>query len=281
MYKTTGGESIINYNPYNPSNIVLTKEILDGIFKNTNINLDEELKKLGKPLDLHTYQISLTHKSYSIKKQLDPGYILIPNTDKCVELQNGNNERLEMLGDSVFSHIIVAYLFERFPDQDEGFMTDLKTKIVSGEYMSEYAHFLGIEKYILMSKQVEYKEGRFNESILEDAFEAFIGACDLQFGFEFCNKMVRYIIEENLDFAELIRHNKNYKDILVKYYQMMKQKKPDFIEESKGAKSHNSLYTIVIKDSEGKIVGKGTEKTKKRAEQIASHCALIKLGLIS
>jgi ribonuclease-3 len=272
---------VIQYNPYNPSNIALTKEILVGIFKNVNIDFTNDL--INKPLDLETFQISLTHKSYAMKSSsdLDSNYILVENKDNCVPLQKEDNERIEMLGDRVFDLVVVWYLYTRFPGQGEGFMTTLKTKIVSGEFMSKYAHSLGIEKYILMSKNLEYKEGRMTESILEDAFEAFIGATFLQFGYEFCRKMIKFILEENLDFAELIRHDKNYIDILVKYCQMMKLKKPDFIDESIHGHSSNRLFTIVVKDGSGKVIGKGTEKTKKKAEQIAAHNALIQLGVIN
>lgn len=265
-------ETII-YNPYNPSNIPITKNIIINIFKKADIDVS------NKEINLEIFQISLTHKSYSIK-QLDEGVILAENTNKCVELQKENNERIEMLGDRVFDLVIVDYIYHRYPKQNEGFLTILKTKIVSSEFMAEYSNFLNLGKYILMSKQIEYKETRTSQTILENTFEAFIGACYLQFGFDILKKFIIYIIEECLDFADIIYHDKNYKDILIKYYQKMKYKPLRFIEEIiNNGTQMSRLYTIIIKDNDNNILGKGTDKVKKKAEQIASHNVLIKLGI--
>lgn len=271
-------ETVIKYDPFNKNNIKLTPDHLSEIFKKVGKNIFETTSP--KSINLLNFQYSLTHKSYCLKK-LNEDIILDDNKDKCVPLQEDNNEILEMLGDRVFDLIVVWYLKERYPDQNEGFLTNLKTKIVAGENMTNYTKFLGLERYILISKQVEYKEGRMNDKILEDGFEAFIGATFEQFGFEFCREIIVYLLESEINFAELIYHDRNYKDILVKYHQKKKMPAPIFEESISNGNNGVKIYTITIRDNTKSIIGKGVDKIKKKAEQVASHKALIHYGLIN
>ena len=95
----------------------------------------------------------------------------------CIALQPYSNERLEYLGDSVLGGIVSSYLFHRYKTMNEGFLTKLKTKLVRTRMLAAFSRYLGLGKYLLISKHVEEVcDGRKNDRILEDLFEAFLGA---------------------------------------------------------------------------------------------------------
>ena len=136
--------------------------------------------------NLETFQHAMTHTSYlkrdfktdkivkMIKeKNLEP--IMDPN--KAIPLQDESYERLEYLGDSIIHAILAEYLFNRYPDRDEGFLTKLRTKIENGQTLARLAKDLGLHEYVLIARNIEQIGGRDkNSHIFEDTFEAFLGA---------------------------------------------------------------------------------------------------------
>jgi len=126
--------------------------------------------------DLRHYQTGLTHKSY------------IGNMEgvKCekgvVPLQPLSNERQELLGDCIVSNVVGPYLYTRYSDQSEGFLTRAKTKLVRHKTLAKLGKALGLGKLVLISRSVEDDKGRSNKRILEDLFECFIGAIYLDNG---------------------------------------------------------------------------------------------------
>ena len=116
------------------------------------------------------------------KKKLDENVRLAEYPEGCLKLREESNERLEFLGDSIIGAIVTHYLYERYPDQDEGFMTRLKIKLVNGETLAFFAELIHLDEYVLISRHVEDRcNGRESVKVLEDCFEAFIGALYLDF----------------------------------------------------------------------------------------------------
>lgn len=179
----------------NKRNKLIEKDIIDDIFKTRGINFSIN--------DITRYIIALTHKSYCISSteltmivsRMRNDKMLMKyesDTDKmnCVtELLNSdrdeNNimimensyERLEYLGDSIIHAIITEYIYQRYPDEHEGYMTKLRTKLENSDTLARFAHVIGLDEYILMSNEFEEMNGRYdNTPIREDVFEAFIGA---------------------------------------------------------------------------------------------------------
>lgn len=166
-------EEKIKINPYNGNNkLISEKEVLEilkkGGLENISIN------------DLELYRKSFYHKSYCKKKNNDVEIAEKP--PDSIELREESNERLEFLGDSIISSVVAKYLFERYPDQDEGFMTRIRTKLVNGQTLANFAIILGLPEFLVISRHVEERcNGRNNFRILEDAFESFIGSLFLDF----------------------------------------------------------------------------------------------------
>lgn len=272
-------EEFVNqkYDPFNKNNILITKEEVCNLLNKFGIH-----KKPFEITNLNDFQTAFTHKSYSLKKFKEANVQIDENNEKAPDLQYDDYEVLEFLGDRVFDLAVVNYLVQRYPQQNQGFMTSLKHRIVSGEFMSDkYAQLLNFNKWILMSRHVEHKEGRHNEKIIEDIFEAFMGACFRLLSYNLCEKIVWFILENTLDFADLILNDTNYKDMIVKYFKINKKGEVIFNEISSTGPIHDRIITVELVDNKGNVISTGTEKTRKKAEQTASHRALVKYGVLS
>lgn len=243
---------------------------------NTLINKDELLKilNMARINDLNIYRMAFVNKSYCTRKNENfiNGNIHCP--EDCLPLQEQSNERLEFLGDSILNITIAAYLFERYPNENEGFLTRMRTKLVNGKMLAWLSDKVGLHKYILISKQIEENNGRHNLNILEDAFEAFIAAIYQDLGFESAREWIIDVVETNLDFSELVKLNNNYKDMLLKYFQQTYGYLPKFYEMNIETHNNNKIYTICIKDKNDNIIGVGKGGNKKEAENDASMKAL-------
>jgi|UniRef100_A0A6C0J969 ribonuclease III len=286
-------DDIVKVNPYNMNNKLITKLEVINLLK--QFGVDEEIH------DLKIYQQSFIHKSY-IKKENNVNnqgeeVELAERPNGCLELQEGSNERLEYLGDSILGATIASYLFERFPQEDEGFMTRLRTKIVNGEMLGSLAERLELAPHLVISRHVEDRcNGRTNFRILEDVFEAFIGALYLDFnekevkhpkmdfysglGFQVCQVFIISIIEELIDFSDLILNDYNFKDQLLRYFQQHFHQTPKYKQILVEGPPNERYFTMAVLKNDDEIIAYGKEKSKKKAEQIASKNALVKFGAI-
>lgn len=256
--------------PYNSKNNLITNADVYNLLKSYDIT--KEFR------DINMYRKAFVHKSYCTRKNENflNGNINCP--DNCLPLQEESNERLEFFGDSILNMTVADYLFERYPDENEGFLTRMRTKLVNGKMLAFLSEKIGLSKYIILSKQIEENDGRKNLNILEDAFEAFIAALYLDFGnigFEVAKNWIINVIETHLDFSELIKQNNNYKDIFLKYYQQNFSCMPKFYEMNVDNTNINGkIYTICIKDNNNNILSIGKGNNKKEAENDAAKIAL-------
>ena len=242
---------------------------------------------------LEIYQQAMTHESY-INRDLKNDKIIkmikekdlqqCPDIDGVISLQEKSYERLEYLGDSVIHHILADYLYDRYYDKAEGFLTKLRTKIENGDTLSNLARILGLHEYVLIARNIEQIGGRNNnDHIFEDTFESFLGALyiDSDKNYKMCYNFVINIIETHIDFAQMIYKDTNYKDLLLQYHHKMKWSDPEYglIEIiDKNTKKYFNMY--VKGGSNNTIASKGIGTSKKKAEQLAAQNALIKYGQI-
>lgn len=184
-----------------------------------------------------------------------------------------NYERLEYLGDAVFHLILTEYLYKRYDEENEGFLTRLRIRIERGDSMAELTKILRLDNFI------QTHSYSINENIMEDVFESFIGAFYLNFGINSTRDFIFSLIEKHKDLSELILYDDNYKDLLLRYFHQMKWGHPKYLIDKKNINVKNE-YNILVKNPNGEILGKGRSNFKKKAEQIASKNALINLGVI-
>jgi ribonuclease-3 len=161
-------------------------------------------------------------------------------------------------------------LFERFPDENEGFLTRMRTKLVNGKMLAHLSKHVGLNEFIIISHQIEENNGRNILNILEDAFEAFLAAIFQDLGFQAAHDWVLNVIETHLDFAELIRTNNNFKDQVFKYFQHNHGYLPRFYEMNVDTLNNQKVFKVCLKDQQGNILGTGKGNNKKEAENDAA-----------
>lgn len=266
--------------PYNLKNKLICEQDVTNILAKYDIYVQIN--------DISIYQTALTHKSYIVRNFNFTNEMLkdcYDYTDNVVQLQDKSYERLELYGDRVIDKLVIKYLMNRYPNDNEGFMTTLKTKLVDCASLSVFAREIGLTDFILISKQVENIDngtGRASVSfrnILEDVFEAFIGALDLDVGEDVCDKLIIMLLETNVDFADLLYNDTNYKNQLQEYYHKMKWGHPIYEELIEDTADRRKSFTMCIY-KDGQLIGKGTGNKKKYGEQYAAKEALHYFGLL-
>ena len=177
-----------NFDSFNEQNKAITREDITRI---TGYN----------PINVLTYQKAFIHKS-----------VLRFLSD--TELKN-SYERFEFLGDSVLNLIIADFLFRNYPNEEEGFLTKMKTKLVNGKTLAYFTKKLNLDQFLVISQNVEKINGRKNDRILEDIFEAFLCSIHLDLGYKYVEHFVLNNVLTFIDFNEIHEDN-NYKDILLR-----------------------------------------------------------------
>ena len=216
------------------------------------------IKKLigFKPKNINHYIEAFTHSSL---KKTNPAGLPI------------NYERLEFLGDAILGSVIANYLFKKIPKGDEGYLTQMRSKIVSRDHLNELGKDLGLIHFI---KSVMPNQ-QFGENIHGNLFEALIGAVHNDKGYPFTEKFIyRIVIEPYVDIERLEGKITSYKSVLIEWGQKNKKSIKYLVYEDTGndALKHFSVKLLI----EEKIISKGRATSKKKAEEIASKRAYYK-----
>lgn len=184
-----------------------------------------------------------------------------------------SNERLEFLGDAILGAIVAEYLFQLFPKKDEGFLTQMRSRIVNGQNLYALSRKFGFD--ILLNSRLTKKE-KVNSSAYGDVFEAFIGAVFMDKGFEITRKFIlKSIIKVHLDMNELLQTDTDYKSQF--QILMQKQKKQfDYVLLKEEHNGKEKIYTVQL-TIEGEEQAVFEHKSKKVAEQKVAQLVLEKL----
>ena len=211
------------------------------------------------PGNIFLYKLAFRHKS------------------QAEELLNGvriSNERLEFLGDTVLSTVVADYLFRMFPFKDEGFLTEMRSKIVSRAQLNKLSLRLGVDQLIIHTQDTS----NVYRSIKGDAFEAIIGAMYLDKGYTFTRKvLINRVIKNNFDLNELINTDVNYKSKLIEWSQKEKKNTEFVVVQEVGTGYHKQYVVDVVVNSE--VAGTGRDYSIKGAEQNAAMKAVEFFGI--
>lgn len=211
--------------------------------------------------DLSLYEKALRHRS-----------LLRGSTESHLT----SNERLEFLGDAVLGFVIAEHLYAHFPGQDEGFLTRLRARLVSGKALAKYARHVSLGRLVLMSDNMANAQGRRNGTILADALEAIIGAIYLDLGIDAAQAFIQRVIIASINLHELAERNENYKSQLLEYAQARGWEQPEYSVLEEEGPSHKKTFKVGVHVRET-IYGHGVASSKKKAEQLAAHEALQRL----
>ncbi|KAJ3354031.1 hypothetical protein GGF32_002705 [Allomyces javanicus] len=265
---------------------------------------------------LEPYQTAFVHKSYYMS----------PLKDSLQYFPRESNERLEFLGDRFLGAAVSCYLVQRYPNEQEGFLTKILSRLVRSSTLAHMARFLGLGEYILLCPEVEAStatfpnKGRNSQRIYEDVFESFCGAIIEDFGdelgYRFAKRFVVGLLENQVDFAQVIMHNENYKDTLQQHFQKVRWNNPVYPDlDQSGPKqlrvftkgvfitqdqfavlSPGVQYTVLayhsstvrsssaavrkaIEDTAGYIIGIGQGNRKLDAEQMAARHGILNMRI--
>ena len=204
------------------------------------------------PKNIELYKLAFTHKSLSSK------------TTSGLTI---SNERLEYLGDAVLSSIVAEFLFKKFPTKQEGFLTEMRSKIVSRTSLNKLSVKFGLNDLIHYAKS--HEQHKF-KSMGGNAFEAFTGALFLDFGYKFAYKIiVNNVIKMHIDLVELEKNEKNYKSKLLEWGQKEKHH-INFKQISSKGSGYEKLYVIQV-EIDDKEYAKASDHSIKGAEQLAAE----------
>ena len=185
-----------------------------------------------------------------------------------------SNERLEFLGDSILGMLVAEYLFRNFPDRPEGELTRMRADMVCEKTLAAAANRIGLGAHLLLGHGEEQGGGRSRESILADAMESVIAACFLDGGLEASLKFVQQFILVEVPVTKL--HNADYKTALQELVQQKKNQVLSYSLVGQSGPDHDKQFDVEVMLN-GTVVGKGSGRSKKRAEQDAARAAIEKL----
>lgn len=186
--------------------------------------------------------------------------------------KNGNNERLEFLGDAVLEITISDYLYHEYPSYNEGKLTRLRSSLVCEYTLAICARDINLGDYLRLSKGEDLTGGRVRDSILSDTFEALIGAIYLDGGIKEASVFIHDHLLKDVEDKQLFY---DAKTILQEKVQANGSNLHYFLTGESGP-DHNKEFTVAV-HIDGILYGEGTGKTKKGAEQIAAYQAILKL----
>lgn len=182
-------------------------------------------------------------------------------------------ERLEFLGDAVLDLIVTEIIFDLFPNENEGFLTKLRAKLVKGNTLAMYADELELNNLMLLGERVRGQGIHESKSVLSDLFEALVGALYLDLGYKPTSNFVRNVIEQYVDFDQIVNTLDNYKSLLLEFAQAEQMEIPTYTVISEEGPGHDKTFGVEVY-VDGKPMAQGKGKSKKEAEQQAARKAL-------
>jgi len=206
-----------------------------------------------KPKHIELYHTAFTHRSMA---QFD-------NEGNPISY-----ERLEFLGDAILSSVVSAYLYEEMPTKNEGYLTQMRSKIVSRKTLNILGDQIGLKRLI----KSKIPDAQFSTTLLGDSFESLVGAVYLDRGYDYAERFIyEKMIEPYVDIDNLENKISSYKSFIIEYCQK-ERKEVKFVLLEDKADTRNKLFSIKL-EIDGKYVSKGRATSKKKAEEQASKRA--------
>ncbi len=242
----------------------------------TGSSQDKQLARLIRhivgrlPTNLALYRLATQHVSVAKKNQ---------------QGVRESNERLEYLGDAVLSMVVAEYLFKKFPFKDEGFLTDIRSRIVNRESLNQVARKLGVSEIVQFSEGGK-KKGRTldgsaqkgggrlsHKSIGGNTLEALVGAVYLDKGYRAARRFIlKKMLIPHFDLLSIVENDTNYKSKVIEWAQKHNRDVRYEVVETRGGKQYKEFVTQLLVDNQPVSTGSGY--SKKKAEQRASEKAL-------
>ncbi len=234
--------------------------------KERAVQIESFARTLG--ISFHNWDLldrALTHTSYA-------------NENKVRHIHH--NERLEFLGDAILDLVVGEYLFLHFPDMPEGDLTKARASVVSEAPLAACSAAFGMGQYLRLGKGEMASGGSQRASILADAFEAVVGAIYLDASYGEARRFILSHLKRYLDLVDSGEYGKDYKTLFQEFVQRDGEQLIEYVLLREEGPDHNKTFYMAVR-VQGKILGEGSGKTKKDAEQQAAYEALQALRALS
>lgn len=230
----------------------------------TNLFSEQKIMELesiigSKITDKSLYIQALVHRSY-----------LEGNNEFGI-----SNERLEFLGDSVLNLVVAEFLYSSFPEQDEGFLTKARAKVVNRTALANAANVIRLNEFILIGKNLSQSFKSGAKTVLSDAFEALIGAIYLDSDINIIKNFIDRVLIQPIIKEEDFLVDENFKSQLLEYVQANKMGSPSYLVVDEEGPQHSRVFVVKVLIN-GKEYGVGQGRNKKAAEQNAAKAAMKK-----
>ena len=241
---------------------MIPSSLLKTLYKKIHYHFSEDkhlAKSLANLLGFVPYNIDLYKQAFR-------------HRSRGKELTKAHNERLEFLGDAILSGIIGHYLFERFPYRDEGFLTKMRSRLVSGEQLNHISRRMGLQQFIDKTSDVPLRDS----SVSGDAFEALIGAIYLDQGYPTTRQFVlQRVLLPLVDIDQVEQTDNDFKSQFIEWAQREKASYEFKLIQELGTGNDRQFVIQLLVN--GEAVGQGSSTSKKRAQQQAAKEAMAKL----
>ncbi|HFI0186697.1 ribonuclease III [Streptococcus sp. P25B114] len=207
--------------------------------------------------DLSLLETAFTHTSYANEHRL---------------LKISHNERLEFLGDAVLQLMISKYLYKKYPDRPEGEMSKMRSTFVREESLAGFSRACGFDKFLRLGKGEEKSGGRNRDTILGDAFEAFLGALLLDKGEKTVEEFLHKVMIPRLEVGNFERVT-DYKTTLQELLQVNGEIVISYQVVAESGPAHDKTFEVEV-SADGRVIGRGAGRSKKLAEQAAAKNAV-------
>lgn len=249
---------------------------IQKIFRNISAPSAQPFSELYSRIDLKQFERALHYRirdrDFFLQAVLHRSYLQFVATPN---LQS--NERLEFLGDSILNMIVAEKLYSMYPNAEEGELTIMRARLVNRKALVLYAKQLNLRDFLLLSNSASQATEKGTDTILADAYEAVIGAIYLDGGMEEARQFVLRQLMSALKEGTLHEADENYKSALLEYAQANGKALPCYTILKEEGPDHDRTFTVEVTLSDG-LVGVGTGKNKKEAEQAAAENAMSQIA---
>ena len=226
-------------------------------------NVSDLLKKLHITYkDLAIYEQALTHPSY--------------NGDANTKHQD--YEKLEFMGDSVLGYVTADLVYKNRPEMSEGDLTKLRSVLVSTKPLAAYARKISLDQYVRIGHSISASQVKESDKILENVFESLIGAIYLDAGLKAAYRFIKYILLKDIKTYDADNLT-DYKTKLQEEIQAEHRDAVQYVTVSQSGPAHDRTFTVQVRYNDI-VLGTGTGKSKKKAEEMAAKDALSKRSVL-
>ena len=226
-------------------------------------NICDLLKKLHIAYkDLAIYEQALTHPSY--------------NGDANTKHQD--YEKLEFMGDSVLGYVTADLVYKNRPEMSEGDLTKLRSVLVSTKPLAAYARKISLDQYVRIGHSISASQVKESDKILENVFESLIGAIYLDAGLKAAYRFIKYILLKDIKTYDADNLT-DYKTKLQEEIQAEHRDAVQYVTISQSGPAHDRTFTVQVRYNDI-VLGTGTGKSKKKAEEMAAKDALSKRSVL-